>query len=179
MHRRDFLHPRRLAHVAGHVLGAAHKLRSAPPPPEEVALLRLGWRAMATGFELVLPFGTPDAEGLGRAAFELLDALEDQLTVYREASEVSRLNQRAPGRAVRVEAGLFGLLQLAARIHAETGGAYDVSAGALIKAWGFFRGPRRVPSDEELRVALARVGMDKVALDPATRSVRYACRGLE
>jgi thiamine biosynthesis lipoprotein len=68
---------------------------------------------------------------------------------------------------------------MAAHVTAESEGAFDVTAGAIIKAWGFFRGPRRVPSDAERAAALERVGMRHVVLDPETRSVRYLCPGLE
>jgi thiamine biosynthesis lipoprotein len=180
MHRRDFLHPRHVAQAAGQVLGAFDELSAdaAPPPPTEIALIRLGWRAMATRFEVLLPFDTPDACDVGRAAFALLDELEDQLTVYRAHSEVCRLNRLACSRAFRVEARLFELLRLASAISAETEGAFDVTAHALIQAWGFFRGPRRVPSEEEIKAALACVGMRYVDLDPARRTVRYRCSGL-
>jgi thiamine biosynthesis lipoprotein len=181
MNRRDFLHPRQLAGAAGQVLGAASELQPvvAEEVPEELALLRLGSRAMATRFEILVPFDTPGAHASGQAAFTLLDALEEQLTVYRDTSEVCRLNRLAPRRALRVEAGLFGLLALAARVTAETGGAFDASAGALVKAWGFFRGPRRVPEEGEIRTAMERVGMDKVVLDAARQTVRYRRAGLE
>src|SRR5437588_11981657 len=101
MHRRDFLHPRRLATAAGHVVGTLQELGPslpADPPPaaDEVALLRLGRRAMATGFEIVVPLDTPNAVEAGSAAFDLLDALEDQLTVYRDSSAVCRLDRLAP-----------------------------------------------------------------------------------
>jgi thiamine biosynthesis lipoprotein len=90
-----------------------------------------------------------------------------------------RLNRLAWRRAVRVEAGLFDLLARAAQIHQESDGAFDVTAGALIKAWGFFRGPRRVPSPSERDEALARVGMQHVELDAPRCSVRYHRPGLE
>ena len=80
---------------------------------------------------------------------------------------------------VVVEAGLFELLQQAQRISNETAGAFDVSAGALIRAWGFLRGPRRVPDEQELAQVRQRVGMDKIVLDPERKSVRYLCPGLE
>jgi thiamine biosynthesis lipoprotein len=181
MNRRDFLQPRQFAQTAGQMLGALDEFANALPPPssEDAVLLRLRRRAMATTFEIVLPFGTPAAVEMGEAAFELLDALEQQMTVYRETSEVSRLNRRAFAAPVRVEPRLFGLLELAARIHQETEGAYDITAGALIKSWGFFRGPRRVPSEEERAGALARVGMQWVTLEAERRTVRYGRQGLE
>ena len=186
MNRRDFLHPRRIAQAAGRVLGALESLDpldalTAVPAaaPRETVLLRLSRRAMATAFEIVLPFGGDAAMTHGEAAFDLIDDLESQLTVYRDNSEVSRLNRTALAGPVPVEDGLFRLLELAARISAETDGAFDVTAGALIKAWGFFRGPRRVPSDAERGAALARVGMQAVELDAARRTVRFRRPGLE
>jgi thiamine biosynthesis lipoprotein len=134
---------------------------------------------MATTFEVVLPFGTPDAVEIGKAAFDLLDRLEAQLTVYRDTSEVSHLNRLAAFQPMKVEEGLFALVQLSAELTALTRGAFDISAGPLAKAWGFFRGPRRVPSEAERSSVLERVGMRHIALDAATRSVRYLRPGVE
>jgi thiamine biosynthesis lipoprotein len=184
MDRREFLHPRQFAQAAAHLLGAA-ALPDVPAgsagedSPGGVSLLRLARRCMATSFEVVVPYGTPGALEAGEAAFDLLDRLESQLTVYRDTSEVSHLNRLAALQAVPVEEGLFGLLRLAAGISELTGGAFDVTAGALVKAWGFYRGPRRVPSEVERSEALERVGMRHVVLDEAVRSVRFLRPGLE
>src|SRR5262245_36888512 len=129
MNRRDFLRPSHFADAAGHALGL---LEVSPQPivAEEVALLRFSRRAMATTFELVLPFGTPNALEAATAALDEIDRLEAQLTIYRDGSEMTRLNRLAGYTAVRVEDGLFELLQTAKTIHEETGGAHDISAGA-------------------------------------------------
>src|SRR5581483_10900241 len=181
MDRRDFLQPRCLAYTAGHLLGTLKEGADAlaPPSSESTLLLYQRRRAMATKFEIILPFGTPDAVQMGEEAFDLLDRLEDQMTVYRDSSEISRLNQQAFAGPVRVERRLFGLLELAAQIHRETEGAYDITAGALIKTWGFFRGPRRVPSEEEREAARQRTGMDKVTLDAERCTVRFHQPGIE
>jgi thiamine biosynthesis lipoprotein len=151
MNRRDFLHPRRLAQAAGPLLGAVDALQT----PEAVAAgeavhLRFARQAMATTFEVVLPFGTPHAHVAAGEALDEIDRLEDQLTVYRDHSEVSRLNARAGRHPVVVETGLFELLALAQRLHGETDGAFDIAVGALIKAWGFYRRQGRVPAPAEL-----------------------------
>jgi thiamine biosynthesis lipoprotein len=185
MHRRDFLHLRHLAHTAGQVLGALNELPEAVPlpdveaPAEEYPLLRVRRRAMATDFEILLPIGTPDAVAAAEAGLDVVDRLEQQMTVYRDDSELSRINRMAFAEAVPVEESLFGLLQLAARISADTAGAHDIAAGALVKAWGFFRGPCRVPSAAERRRALECVGMRYVVLDPQQHTVRFLRAGLE
>ena len=113
------------------------------------------------------------AVAAAEAALDEIDRLEAQLTVYRDSSEVSRLNHLAALQSVPVEEKLFSLLELAARISSETEGAFDITAGALIRAWGFYRGPRRVPAVEERVEALSRVGMRHVILDSEARTVRY------
>ncbi len=175
MNRRDFLHRRDTAPTAGPLLDW---LLDAAPTPES-ALLRFARKAMATLFEVLLPWGTPHADAAADDALNRIDRLEAQLTVYRPTSEVSRLNRLAAVAPVPVEAGLYELLALAARITEETGGAFDITAGPLIKAWGFFRRQGRVPGEDELAEALARVGMRHVALEPERRRVRYLKPGVE
>jgi thiamine biosynthesis lipoprotein len=134
---------------------------------------------MATTFEILLPFGTPHAGEAANAALDEIDRLEDQLTIYRDSSEVSRLNRLAAFTALHVEEGLFELLQLAKTISEETGGAHDIGTGALVKTWGFFQGPPRVPSAEEIAAAQACSGMRNIVLDARIQSVRYLKSGLE
>jgi thiamine biosynthesis lipoprotein len=146
--------------------------------PAEAALVRFARRAMATTFEVILPFGAVGHQA-AEAALDEIDRLEDQLTVFRDGSEVSRLNRLGCYGPVQVEEGLFGLLELAARINRETEGAYDITTGALTKVWGFFRRQGRVPAEAEVAEALAKVGMGHVALDPERHSAHYRRAGLE
>jgi thiamine biosynthesis lipoprotein len=101
------------------------------------------------------------------------------LTVYRDSSEVSRLNARAHRHPVRVEKNLYDLLAHACRLHRETAGAFDVTIGALIKAWGFYRRAGRVPSPEELRQVRQRIGSEHLLLDEQRQTVAFARPGLE
>jgi FAD:protein FMN transferase len=179
MNRRDFLDPRRFAQPAGSLLDA---LEANPPAAETDAApvhLRFGRQAMATTFEVILPFGTADAHQVAIDALDEVDRLEDQLTVYRDTSEVSRLNARAARHPIPVEQGLFDLLLLAQRLHGETGGAYDIAVGALIKAWGFYRRQGRVPAETERAAVRERMGMQHVQLDAERRTVFYARQGVE
>jgi thiamine biosynthesis lipoprotein len=177
MRRRDFLRPRILGEAAGHFQLFDGGVATAEP--SETALVRFGRRAMATTFEVVLPYGSSKAVARAESALDEIDRLESQLTVYQESSEVSRLNQLASQVEVPVEDGLFELLSRASQLSSETEGAFDVSAGALIKAWGFYRGPARVPSDDEIHSARERVGMNHVVLNRHKRTVRFLRPGIE
>ncbi len=139
-------------------------------PPDGVGAGRaadvvIARRAMACEFSLSLPGTQRDAFEVGCAALDEVDRLERRLTVYDDESDVAALNRAAAERAFPLDEELADLLRMAARLHAETNGAFDAASGALVRAWGFLRGPRRVPSAEERAQALADSGWGHVRLD--------------
>ena len=176
MNRRDFLDPRQLAQTVAPLLAEPD---ANPQAAEAPVHLRFGRKAMATTFEVIMPFGTPDAHLLALDALDEIDRLEDQLTVYRDTSEVSRLNARAARHPVSVERGLFELLAHAKQLHEATSGAFDIAVGALIKTWGFYRRQGRLPSEAERTDVRRRIGMQHVRLDPERQTVAYERQGLE
>jgi thiamine biosynthesis lipoprotein len=133
---------------------------------------------MGSYFEVRLPSTTPGAVDLGCRALDLIEALEAQLTIYRDDSEVSRLNAIAHRGPVSVEKGLFGLLETAVALSRETDGAYDVTSGALSEAWGFVEGPRRVPEASTLADARARSGYNHLKLDRGSSTVAFDREGV-
>ncbi|HEU5117288.1 MAG TPA: FAD:protein FMN transferase, partial [Isosphaeraceae bacterium] len=141
-------------------------------------LLKASRPAMGSFFEVRLPANLPAALDLADRALDVVEALEGQMTIYRDDSEVSRLNARAHEGPVEVEAGLFGLIERALEIGRRTGGAYDVASGSLSKAWGFIRGPRRVPEPAVLEEARSRSGASLVSLDRDRKSVAFARPGV-
>lgn len=160
-------------------LGVPPELYSEPPTPTELTLLRVTRRAMATTFEIAFPYGTPHALEAAEDALDRIDEIEDQLTVYRDHSEISRLNAHAANAFIPVESGLFHLLNTAAAITRETAGAFDIAIGSLIKAWGFFRREGRVPPQAELKQARHASGMKHVLLDLESSAVKFRVPGLE
>jgi thiamine biosynthesis lipoprotein len=124
----------------------------------------------------------PDAAALPGAvgaALDEIDRLDRLLSHYRPASALSRVNREAAHGPVRVEPELLDLLDVCLRWSRESGGAFDVTVGPLMKAWGFFRDEGRVPGKEELARALAVVGYRHVALDREAGTVRFERPGVE
>lgn len=153
---------------------------TSPQPPQETYLLEIARDAMAVEFQVLLNARQQSAAAESAVtALDLVERLEAQLTVYRETSEVSRINQRAFEEAVVVEPRLFALFQLALQISRDTGGAYDMTSGPLSKVWGFYRRQGRMPGESEIAGALSRVGYQKVVLEAASRTIRFAREGME
>jgi FAD:protein FMN transferase len=142
-------------------------------------LLRVSRRAMASTFEIAIPFGTPNALVAAEDALDQIDAIETQLTVYRDTSEASTVNAAASDGPIRIERRFFELLQFAAHLTNDTAGAFDVCTGALTKAWGFFQRDGRVPTARERADALARCGTRHLMLDAELTAVKFRVPGLE
>jgi thiamine biosynthesis lipoprotein len=151
-----------------------------PRAPGEFSLIRVSRRAMATTFEVAIPVGAHrNPVAAAEDALDLIDALEDQMTAFRDHSEVSRLNAAAAGGFVEVEPQLFALFERCAVWTRETAGAFDIATGALTKAWGFFRREGRVPPPRELVVAMRATGFRHVVLDTERRAVKFRVGSLE
>src|SRR5438874_4381645 len=121
---------------------------------------------MATRFELVLHGANPvSLRAAGEEALEEISRLDRQLNLYNPASELAQVNARAAREPVQVSPELFRLLEKARQLHAETGGAFDITVAPLLRCWGFMGGKGRVPSAAELAKARACTGMGMVELE--------------
>lgn len=175
--RRDFLRGRAAVDALQDVTAAQIPLIAAEP---EHYLARFTRRAMACEFEVILNAGQyPQGGEAALAALDLVDQLESQLTVYREDSEVSRLNQTSHLRDVEVEPRLFALLVRAAEINRETEGAYDITSGPLSKTWGFYRRDGRIPTAAELEDVMQCCGMHNIEFSSGKSSIRFRRPGVE
>ncbi len=137
-------------------------------------------RAMACDFEVRYHLAD-DRAALPAAmeALDLIEALETQMTVYRETSEVIEINESAAELPVLLESGLFQLLEECGRLYRATGGAFDITSGPLSAVWGFNRRQGRLPEPDELAAARERAGFEAVRLDPAEETIEFRRPGVE
>lgn len=185
--RRDFLRGKAavdaLADLADRGLtraAATGTNRSTPLEKAEPYVIRYGRRAMACEFEVLVNAGEHEqATTAAIEALDLVDQLEAQLSVYRETSEVSRINREAAAGWMTVEPRLFRLLQQAARLHNETERAFDITSAPLSKVWGFYRRAGAIPAVDDLAAALECVGMQHVEFDESSHAVQFDRPGVE
>lgn len=147
---------------------------------DETYLVKIERWAMACNFAVFLNAGQhPHAAELAVEALDLLEHLEEQMSVYRENSQISLVNRLAAEKSVPVEPPLFGLLERATELWRETDGAFDITAGPLSKVWGFYRRQGELPDRAKLEQAMASVGTQWLELDKDDLSVRFLRPGLE
>jgi thiamine biosynthesis lipoprotein ApbE len=106
-------------------------------------------------------------------AFDEVDRLEALLSNYRPSSELSRISREAGSAPVVTDPETFHFLERSFYWSRVSDGAFDITVGPLLRAWGFFFHQGRVPSQAELNALREKVGWKNVALDAQTRTVSF------
>jgi thiamine biosynthesis lipoprotein len=134
---------------------------------------------MACRFDITVDHADARMVPALQAALRQVDAIEAQLTVFRDTSAIVDLNRRASDAEVPCDRDLFDLLSRCAQLASDTEGAFDITSTPLSRCWGFLRREGRVPSDHEIASARRSVGMQHLHLDAAQTTVRFRQPGVE
>ncbi|HSN22243.1 MAG TPA: FAD:protein FMN transferase [Usitatibacter sp.] len=160
--------------AASAAAGAALRLRD----PRAAGELRFGGEVMGSYYDV--RFVAPLAEArLHEAARDAVDAaladVDRRMSTFKPDSEVSRLNRHRMDAPFTLSEETFALLAAARATSEASAGAFDVTAGPLVNAWGFGPGrDPRIPSAAERAELRERVGFRLLELDARGRAARKA-----
>jgi len=162
--------------LLGVLLAASvHRLACAPPPASNA---EFGGESMGTTWSVKLAAAELDAAARGTVQGAVESALRDvdaAMSTWREDSELSRFNAHASTEPFPVSREVLQVFAIAREVSALSGGAFDVTVGPIVAAWGFGATDRvpGPPPDAELERLRARVGWRLVeARDGALRKQR-------
>jgi thiamine biosynthesis lipoprotein len=114
-------------------------------------------------------------QALAQEIFAAVDAVDRAMSTYRHDSELARLNRHGADRAFAASPALAEVLAKAYAVSAASDGAFDVTIGPLVNAWGFGPpGRAALPSADDIARLRVRVGWRSIALDAASGAVRKA-----
>lgn len=130
--------------------------------------------AMATEFAVAIPGAKGEDIQLAIEALDDLGRLEQLLSIYVQESQVSEINRQAGTRAVVVDPDVLNVISRAKLISEFTAGAFDVTAGPLVRCWGFTNRRGRKPSESEINRAKDLVGFDNLIIDNDRSTVYLA-----
>ncbi len=104
---------------------------------------------------------------------DLLASIDRQISTWRNDSELARFNASESLDPVPFGDEAFELFEQAVALADFTGGAVDITVAPVVDAWGF--GPHGqadiAPAEETLEALEASVGVDKLVVDAASRTV--------
>lgn len=140
-----------------HAMGTAFRLHAFHPPGQEKWMRELADRI-----------------------FDRIQADDRRLSIYQADSPISRINHEAAEEPVSLDPDTFALIEACKGWWKETDGLFDITAGLLMKKFGFHR-DAALPKDEspaESESPRALTGCDKLELDPQRLTARLARRGM-
>lgn len=146
-------------------------------PPASIQEYRFQGSSMGTTFEVKVvasPFPEKRQEAVGEAIRAQLQDVDGKMSTYREASEISRLNRSRATTPHPLSRETFTVLEEAQRISRVTGGAFDITVGPLVNAWGFGPPPHlaSLPTADQIEQLKLRSGWAKIELDPRSSTIR-------
>jgi len=96
--------------------------------------------------------------------------IDDKFSRYLPDNTVDKIN-RSNGEVVEVDEETANLLDFAASLHEMSDGRFDITSGALRKAWTF-DGSDKIPDDSRVRSILETIGWDKVSWQRPTLALQ-------
>ena len=88
-----------------------------------------------------------------------LEDVNEKMSTYLSDSELSKLNQAPINQVIPLSKELNQVLSAARQVEKQSNGAFDITVGPLVNAWGF--GPdktRKSPSEAEVKSLKERIG---------------------
>lgn len=93
----------------------------------------------------------------------ILKAFDRSLSIYDSTSIISRINDNDS--SVDADDWFVEVFKKSVEVNATSGGAFDITVGPVVKAWGFANGPVAKHDSAHIDSLLQFVGMDKVKLE--------------
>lgn len=156
----------------------AAALIETPVYAAEPSLVVISGDTMGTYYRVLLHRrDAMDDEAVQRGMEKLLDRIEDQMSTWRPDSELSRFNSSESTDWFEVSPETATVVAESLRIAELSGGAFDPTVGPLVDLWSFGsqQVTPRVPTDEEIALAKAMTGWQKVLVQadpPALRKTQ-------
>lgn len=119
-----------------------------------------------------------EVDAVGEAIRTRLASIDRALSTYRDDSEISRFNAHADTTPFKVSQDLVEVFTLAREVSAVSDGAFDITVGPLVDAWGFGKNgetPKNI-SAAKLAVLRERVGYEKLDVDATASTLRKTRR---
>lgn len=110
-----------------------------------------------------------DPDALHRALAAAVEQVDTQMSPWKPASDLNRLNAAPSDEWVALPAEMMQVLERALQVCRDSGGAFDPAVGALVDAWGF-GAVRDAPDAGAIRAAAQaahRPAHQVLTLDPA------------
>jgi len=105
--------------------------------------------------------------------------IENLISDWRPASQISQVNANAGIRPVKVDPEVFALTERALKLSKLTNGAFDISFAAMDRIWKFDGSMTAMPSPEEIKKSVEKVGYENIILDKKGSTIFLKNKGMK
>ncbi len=147
-----------------HMFGIFKPRRKPAPPPPEKRLHRISGPTMGTQFRVTFSAADPDMTALGTALHTAVAAVDQTMSTWKPHSALSEFNRGPLGEWLAVPADLARVVSHGLGISAASQGAFDMTLGRAVNAWGF--GPDSVSTLPDGPQPLGQYWALSAGLDP-------------
>lgn len=120
-------------------------------------------RGFAQGTTFNIQYYHPQNRDLSDPIGQILERIDSSMSVYRDNSIINAFNASQEG--IEVDSLLAQVVEQSLQCHRQTNGAFDITVGPLVKAWGFYARQNQVPSDDTIAHLMGFIGDGMIALD--------------
>jgi len=120
-----------------------------------------------------------DADQAITTAVEEITRIERLISSWDDQSSTSAVNRMAGLQAVPVDSELMGLIERAQRLSILTNGAFDITYASMDRIWKFDGSVTVLPSKEEIKSSISKVGFNKIVLDKDNGTVFLKEKGMK
>ncbi len=108
-----------------------------------------------------------------------ISRIENLISDWKPASQISQVNANAGIRPVVVDQEVFELTERALALSRLTNGAFDISFAAMDRIWKFDGSMKAMPTQEAIRKSVEKVGYKNVILDKERRTIFLRLTGMK
>lgn len=135
---------------------------------------------LGSPFEItVVAKDTIQGNEYARLAVSEVKRIENLISDWIPTTPISQINQNAGLKAIKVNDEVFQLVSRALNVSKLTSGAFDISYASMDKIWKFDGSMTTMPTPEEIKKSVERIGYEKVILDPENSTIFLKDAGMK
>lgn len=140
-----------------------------------------GYRLVMGTFARILVTAPDRATGQAAISggFKKMELVDGLMSTYRPDSEISIVNKEAHERPVPVSPETYYVLEKAIEFSRLSQGHFDITIAPQIALWKHAADTNTPPTPAEKAAAKAKVGWQKLKLDPNEKTVRFTVEGMK
>ncbi|MBE7170816.1 MAG: FAD:protein FMN transferase [Williamsia sp.] len=137
-------------------------------------------KLMGSRFDItIVAADTLSAEGGIDTVIGEITRIENLISDWNPATQISEVNRQAGTRPVKVDPEVFELTRRALRLSRITNGAFDISFAAMDRIWKFDGSMTRMPTPEAVKKSVEKVGYKNILLDSIHSTIFLKLSGMK